>query len=148
MLDLHAMCACQVPPTRSDILHACDVVEDVAIAYGFNNIPKRVRWRACMHVTSVHDGGQDGQVQNQRLCPCCMHTCIHQHLEQAAQYVCPSNLLMALKSLPCGSRLSNMIYGITYNKVCRCLLSPCIVDAAAGACHSDPGQGAAAEPSH
>ena len=33
----------QVPPTRSDILHACDVVEDVAIAYGYNNIPKRVR---------------------------------------------------------------------------------------------------------
>jgi phenylalanyl-tRNA synthetase beta chain len=29
----------QVPPTRSDILHAVDVVEDVGIAYGFNNIP-------------------------------------------------------------------------------------------------------------
>jgi phenylalanyl-tRNA synthetase beta chain len=27
-----------VPPTRSDILHACDVMEDVAIGYGFNNI--------------------------------------------------------------------------------------------------------------
>lgn len=27
-----------IPPTRSDILHACDIVEDVAIAYGFNNI--------------------------------------------------------------------------------------------------------------
>ncbi|KAJ3298168.1 hypothetical protein HK104_011089 [Borealophlyctis nickersoniae] len=27
-----------VPPTRSDILHACDVMEDVAIAFGFNNI--------------------------------------------------------------------------------------------------------------
>ena len=25
-----------VPPTRSDVLHAVDVVEDVAIAYGFN----------------------------------------------------------------------------------------------------------------
>ena len=31
-----------VPITRSDILHACDVAEDVAIAYGFNNIPKRL----------------------------------------------------------------------------------------------------------
>ncbi|OMP05794.1 Phenylalanyl-tRNA synthetase, class IIc, beta subunit, archae/euk cytosolic [Corchorus capsularis] len=30
-----------VPPTRSDILHACDVMEDVAIAYGYNNITKR-----------------------------------------------------------------------------------------------------------
>ena len=28
----------QVPPTRSDILHAVDVIEDVAIAYGYNNI--------------------------------------------------------------------------------------------------------------
>nr|XP_025616736.1 phenylalanine--tRNA ligase beta subunit, cytoplasmic isoform X1 [Arachis hypogaea] len=27
-----------VPPTRSDILHPCDVMEDVAIAYGFNAI--------------------------------------------------------------------------------------------------------------
>ncbi|KAL0314184.1 UNVERIFIED_CONTAM: Phenylalanine--tRNA ligase beta subunit, cytoplasmic [Sesamum angustifolium] len=29
-----------VPPTRSDILHPCDVAEDVAIAYGYNEIPK------------------------------------------------------------------------------------------------------------
>lgn len=29
-----------VPPTRSDILHPCDVMEDVAIAYGYNNIVK------------------------------------------------------------------------------------------------------------
>ena len=29
-----------VPPTRSDILHACDIMEDVAIAYGFNNIKR------------------------------------------------------------------------------------------------------------
>ena len=29
-----------VPPSRSDVLHACDVMEDVAIAYGFNNIVK------------------------------------------------------------------------------------------------------------
>lgn len=32
----------KVPPSRSDILHACDVVEDVAISYGYNNIPKRI----------------------------------------------------------------------------------------------------------
>ncbi|GBC07595.1 hypothetical protein RclHR1_07550015 [Rhizophagus clarus] len=31
----------EIPPTRADILHACDVMEDVAIAYGFNNIPKK-----------------------------------------------------------------------------------------------------------
>jgi phenylalanyl-tRNA synthetase beta chain len=28
-----------VPPTRSDVLHAVDVIEDVGIAYGFNNVP-------------------------------------------------------------------------------------------------------------
>lgn len=29
-----------VPPTRPDILHQCDIMEDAAIAYGFNNLPK------------------------------------------------------------------------------------------------------------
>jgi phenylalanyl-tRNA synthetase beta chain len=29
-----------VPPTRADVLHACDIMEDVAIAYGFNNLPR------------------------------------------------------------------------------------------------------------
>jgi phenylalanyl-tRNA synthetase beta chain len=31
-----------VPPTRSDILHAVDVIEDVAIAHGYNNIAMTV----------------------------------------------------------------------------------------------------------
>ena len=31
----------QVPVYRSDIMHACDVVEDVCIAYGFGNMPAR-----------------------------------------------------------------------------------------------------------
>ena len=30
----------EVPPTRSDILHACDIAEDIGIAYGYNHIPK------------------------------------------------------------------------------------------------------------
>jgi phenylalanyl-tRNA synthetase beta chain len=30
-----------VPITRSDVLHQCDIMEDVAIAYGFNNLPHR-----------------------------------------------------------------------------------------------------------
>ncbi|KAI8053026.1 hypothetical protein BDF22DRAFT_728864 [Syncephalis plumigaleata] len=29
-----------IPPTRSDILHACDIMEDVAIAYGYNKIKR------------------------------------------------------------------------------------------------------------
>ena len=28
-----------IPPTRADVLHQCDIMEDVAIAYGFNNLP-------------------------------------------------------------------------------------------------------------
>jgi len=31
----------KIPPTRADILHAVDLIEDVAIAYGFNDIPER-----------------------------------------------------------------------------------------------------------
>ncbi|KAI9891359.1 MAG: phenylalanine--tRNA ligase subunit beta [Vezdaea aestivalis] len=34
LVDVH------IPPTRADILHQCDLMEDVAIAYGFNNLPR------------------------------------------------------------------------------------------------------------
>uniref|UniRef100_A0A3Q2EDM5 Phenylalanine--tRNA ligase beta subunit n=1 Tax=Cyprinodon variegatus TaxID=28743 RepID=A0A3Q2EDM5_CYPVA len=30
----------EIPPTRPDIIHACDIMEDAAIAYGFNNVPR------------------------------------------------------------------------------------------------------------
>ena len=29
-----------VPATRPDIMHECDLVEDAAIAYGYNRLPK------------------------------------------------------------------------------------------------------------
>lgn len=29
-----------VPPTRADVLHQADIMEDVGIAYGFNNLPR------------------------------------------------------------------------------------------------------------
>lgn len=29
-----------VPPTRADVLHQCDIMEDVSIAYGYNNLPR------------------------------------------------------------------------------------------------------------
>mgnify|MGYP002715463266 CR=1 FL=1 len=28
-----------IPPTRQDILHGCDIAEDVGVAFGFNKIP-------------------------------------------------------------------------------------------------------------
>ena len=31
-----------IPPTRHDILHACDIYEDVAISYGYNNIKQTI----------------------------------------------------------------------------------------------------------
>lgn len=30
----------EIPPTRADILHPCDVIEDIGIGYGFNNIER------------------------------------------------------------------------------------------------------------
>ncbi|KAK7094107.1 phenylalanine--tRNA ligase beta subunit-like [Littorina saxatilis] len=32
----------QIPPTRADIMHACDIMEDAAIAWGYDNIPKAI----------------------------------------------------------------------------------------------------------
>lgn len=29
-----------IPPTRADILHQCDIMEDLAVCYGFNNLPR------------------------------------------------------------------------------------------------------------
>lgn len=37
-----------VPPTRADILHQCDIMEDVAIGYGFNNIKKTIPDTNCI----------------------------------------------------------------------------------------------------
>ncbi|KAI9720817.1 MAG: hypothetical protein M1812_002656 [Candelaria pacifica] len=34
LIDVH------IPPTRADVLHQADIMEDVAIAYGFNNLPR------------------------------------------------------------------------------------------------------------
>lgn len=31
-----------VPPTRWDILHAADIMEDVAISYGYDNLPRKM----------------------------------------------------------------------------------------------------------
>ena len=30
----------EIPPTRADVLHQCDIMEDVAVAYGFNSLPR------------------------------------------------------------------------------------------------------------
>lgn len=38
----------QIPPTRHDMLHICDIYEDVAIGYGYNRIPKTLP--STMHI--------------------------------------------------------------------------------------------------
>lgn len=42
LLDNDTTLEVTVPPTRSDILHAVDIAEDIGIAYGYNNIVKKV----------------------------------------------------------------------------------------------------------
>jgi phenylalanyl-tRNA synthetase beta chain len=40
--DSDGLIRATVPPTRSDVLHAVDIIEDIAIAYGYNNIKHEV----------------------------------------------------------------------------------------------------------
>ncbi|XP_075154242.1 phenylalanine--tRNA ligase beta subunit [Haematobia irritans] len=42
----------KIPPTRHDVIHACDVYEDVAIAYGYNNIRKSLP--SFMHIAKQY----------------------------------------------------------------------------------------------
>lgn len=37
-----------VPPTRADVIHPCDIYEDIAIAYGYNNIPEVIPPTNCV----------------------------------------------------------------------------------------------------
>eukprot|EP00386_Alphamonas_edax_P005948 GDKI01019375.1.p1 GENE.GDKI01019375.1~~GDKI01019375.1.p1 ORF type:complete len:634 (+),score=254.26 GDKI01019375.1:49-1950(+) len=49
----------EIPITRSDILHECDIAEDVAIAYGYNNIkaevPPTLSWPAEQPINHLCD---------------------------------------------------------------------------------------------
>ena len=42
LVEETGMLRVEVPPTRSDVLHACDIAEDVAIAHGYNNIKRTI----------------------------------------------------------------------------------------------------------
>ena len=42
-----------------DIIHPCDIVEDVAIAYGFNNIKMTIPNTNCI-AHQVREGGREG----------------------------------------------------------------------------------------
>lgn len=40
LVDSGSTVRVEIPPTRHDVIHACDIIEDVAIAYGYNNLVK------------------------------------------------------------------------------------------------------------
>lgn len=42
----------EIPPIRHDVIHACDIYEDVAIAYGYNNIKKSLP--SFMHIAKQY----------------------------------------------------------------------------------------------
>jgi phenylalanyl-tRNA synthetase beta chain len=48
-----------VPFWRADILHSCDIIEDISICYGYNNIrpklPKALTWGAKVHLNKFSD---------------------------------------------------------------------------------------------
>lgn len=35
-----------IPPTRADVLHQCDIMEDLAVCYGYNNLPRTAPTRS------------------------------------------------------------------------------------------------------
>lgn len=50
--DSSDMISVKIPPTRHDIIHACDIYEDVAIAFGYNNITKSLP--SFMHIAKQY----------------------------------------------------------------------------------------------
>ncbi|CAI8007637.1 Phenylalanine--tRNA ligase beta subunit [Geodia barretti] len=57
----------EIPPTRADVLHGCDIMEDVAIAYGFNNITMTLPKTSCvakqLPVNKLSDQLREGVAQ-------------------------------------------------------------------------------------
>jgi phenylalanyl-tRNA synthetase beta chain len=57
----------EIPPTRADVLHGCDIMEDVAIAYGFNNVKMTLPKTACvakqLPVNKLSDQLREGVAQ-------------------------------------------------------------------------------------
>ncbi|KAH8869424.1 Phenylalanine--tRNA ligase beta subunit [Schistosoma japonicum] len=46
--NISGLISVKIPPTRHDILHACDIAEDVAIAFGYDNIPESLPQTYCV----------------------------------------------------------------------------------------------------
>ncbi|XP_026745760.1 phenylalanine--tRNA ligase beta subunit isoform X1 [Trichoplusia ni] len=66
----------RVPPTRHDVIHACDLYEDIAIAYGYNRIERR----AARVVTA------GGQQPANKLAEQLRHECAHAGYTEALTF--------------------------------------------------------------
>ncbi|CAH0752089.1 unnamed protein product [Diatraea saccharalis] len=61
----------RVPPTRHDVIHACDLYEDIAIAYGYNNIERRT---PAVTTSSAQEPLNKLTEQLRRECACAAYT--------------------------------------------------------------------------
>ncbi|RVE50142.1 hypothetical protein evm_005165 [Chilo suppressalis] len=61
----------KVPPTRHDVIHACDLYEDIAIAYGYNNITRRT---AAVSTCGAQEPMNKLTEQLRRECACAGYT--------------------------------------------------------------------------
>lgn len=65
----------KVPITRSDVLHACDIAEDVAIAYGYNNIENALP--TCITVGSQLTVNKLSDLVRQEVAQCGYKECLN-----------------------------------------------------------------------
>ncbi|CAB3250407.1 unnamed protein product [Arctia plantaginis] len=77
----------RVPPTRHDVIHACDLYEDIAIAYGYNRIERRP-------AQVVTAGGQDPV---NKLTEQLRHECAHAGYTEALTFTLCSREDVATK---------------------------------------------------
>lgn len=77
----------RVPPTRHDVIHACDLYEDIAIAYGYNRIKRRP--------ANVVTAG--GQVPVNKLVEQLRHECAHAGYTEALTFTLCSREDVATK---------------------------------------------------
>ena len=50
----------RVPPTRADVLHQADIMEDVAIVYGYNKLPRNIQ-KLPSHMEKVYRAPPEGK---------------------------------------------------------------------------------------
>lgn len=62
----------EVPPTRHDVIHPCDIYEDIAIAHGYNEIEKTIPH---MSTIAAEVNSQDGLL-TENFCKISTQVCV------------------------------------------------------------------------